>query len=515
MRVTQLTAWTITVAGAIMLAACGHMTRQAAAVNGCAPAPIDTGAPPNWTATAWADSSPGSGLPYAVASRDAAAAFMFADPLRAGHPTNPSNKVLWVVRYPRNGKPLIIDARWGRDPSIHVRSRWPADSSPGEIYPSGIDLPHPGCWKLALTWGPHHASINLQVQPRSARPSAVGPARGRSSPPSAASGVPGPLHGASLAGATGLKLLVSADPPYLLDVDNGKVQPVAGLGVRGPGPVLSVLAVGRDAVVWIDRRPLARGTPNDDIYVVGHGAMTASRIAVGSDVQAAADGRSVWVKSFRDVHQCVLRQLSLAGRQIRGARPVRCSAELLNPGTGAVLVQGHSVIDPASGRVLLHAGSVWAIADHVALTVGQPLHPLTLTDLRTGERRALRWPSRIGGSQSGADEAAVDPSAKLIALSFSDPAYRLTGTQITDVWVLDPTTRRWQQLPGMPADVALKFTSMSWTGDGRLVILAQTPTRGPTSHDVIAVWRPGEKTLAVRSVRIPTRDSGSDAFVAW
>jgi len=24
---------------------------------------------------------------------------MFADPLRAGHPTNPSNKVLWVVRF--------------------------------------------------------------------------------------------------------------------------------------------------------------------------------------------------------------------------------------------------------------------------------------------------------------------------------------------------------------------------------------------------------------------------------
>jgi len=194
---------------------------------------------------------------------------------------------------------------------------------------------------------------------------------------------------------------------------------------------------------------------------------------------------------------------------------VPCSAGLINPGAGALLVKGRSLLDPASGRGLLRGGSVWAIAGHLALKVGEPLHPLTLTNLRTGERRALRWPSRIGGPQSGADQATVDPSAKLIALSFSDPAYKLTGTQVTDVWLLNPTTGRWQQLPDMPADVALKLTSMSWTTDGRLVILARTPTRGPASHDMIAVWRPGEKTLAVRSVHIPARDSGSDSFIAW
>jgi hypothetical protein len=67
----------------------------------------------------------------------------------------------------------------------------------------------------------------------------------------------------------------------------------------------------------------------------------------------------------------------------------------------------------------------------------------------------------------------------------------------------------------MPADVALKFTSMAWTGDGRLVIVAHTPTRGGAAHAVVAVWRPGQNRLAVRSVQIPARDSGSDAFVAW
>ena len=339
-----------------------------------------------------------------------------------------------------------------------------------------------------------------------------------SAPPSTVATVaarPRQLHGVPLSGATGLELLVSADPPYLLDVDSGKVRPVTGLGVRGPGPVVSVLAVGRDAVVWIDRRPLSRGVEQDDIYLLRHGATVATRVAVGSDVQPAADERFVWVKSFRDAHHCTVRELNLAGRQLRGPRPVPCLAALINPGAGALLIEGRSVVDPTSGRVLLRTGSVWAIAGYLALTVGQPLHPLTLTDVRTGERRALGWPSRIGGPQAGADQAAVDPSGKLIALSFSDPAYNGGGTQVTDVWLLDPNVGRWEQLPDMPADVALKFTSMSWTSDGRLVILAQTPTRGPTSHDVIAVWRPGAKTLAIRSVRIPARESGSDSFIAW
>jgi hypothetical protein len=335
------------------------------------------------------------------------------------------------------------------------------------------------------------------------------------SPTVTAAARPRPLHGVPLAGNTGLELLVSADLPYLLDVDSGKVRRVTGLGVRGRGPVLSVLAVGRDAVVWVDRHPLSRGIEKDDIYVVRHRATIATRIAVGSGVEPAADGRSVWVTSFRDAHHCTLRQLNLAGRPLRGSRPVPCAATLIDPGAGALVVKGRSVVEPTSGRVLLRTGSLWAIAGHDALTVGQPLQPLTLTDLRTGERRAPRWPSQIGNHQAGADEAAVDPSGKLIALSFSDPAYHLTGTQVTDVWLLDPSSGRWQQLPDMPAKVALKSTSMSWTSDGRLVILAQTPTRGPASHEVIAVWRPGEKSLAVGPVHAPARDSGSDSFIAW
>jgi hypothetical protein len=30
--------------------------------------------------------------------------------------------------------------------------RFPADFSPGEIYPSEVSVPHPGCWDFTLTW---------------------------------------------------------------------------------------------------------------------------------------------------------------------------------------------------------------------------------------------------------------------------------------------------------------------------------------------------------------------------
>lgn len=71
--------------------------------------------------------------------------------------------MLWIVRFPRNGHPLSITAHFGRDPAEVVRSVWSADSEPGEIYPSGIDLPKPGCWHMALTWGSHRAHLDVEV----------------------------------------------------------------------------------------------------------------------------------------------------------------------------------------------------------------------------------------------------------------------------------------------------------------------------------------------------------------
>jgi hypothetical protein len=59
----------------------------------------------------------------------------------------------------------------------------------------------------------------------------------------------------------------------------------------------------------------------------------------------------------------------------------------------------------------------------------------------------------------------------------------------------------------MPAVVSLKQTSMAWTDDGRLVLLAESGRR-----EVVAVWRPGQARLALKTVRLPERASGSDSF---
>jgi len=38
-----------------------------------------------------------------------------------------------------------------------------ADSGPGEIYPSGVTVPSPGCWHVTLTWhgGDQRAEVDL------------------------------------------------------------------------------------------------------------------------------------------------------------------------------------------------------------------------------------------------------------------------------------------------------------------------------------------------------------------
>jgi len=164
------------------------------------------------------------------------------------------------------------------------------------------------------------------------------------------------------------------------------------------------------------------------------------------------------------------------------------------------------LIDPVTGHTVLRAKQVLAVTGNRVLTSNGSNHPLMLTDLRERTRVLIRWPSALRFTA----EAVVDPSSGRIALAFADPSYDGTGMQVMDIWLLDASTGRIEQLPDMPARVALKFTSMSWANDNRLVMLAQSE-----GHDLVAVWRPGEERIAVRSVKLPVRDGGSDTFVAW
>jgi hypothetical protein len=301
-------------------------------------------------------------------------------------------------------------------------------------------------------------------------------------------------------------VLVSDDPPFVFNPDSGHLTRIRGLPATG-NLVLSVLPVGDDTVVWLDHLRPAEAIPRAAVYLIRHGSTLSTKIASGWQVAPDRSARARWLISYMSTRRCVLSELTLAGRTIRSPRPVPCSAQLIDSGSGAILVNADTATDPATGRVLLHGSSLWAIADDYALSSDGSHGPLTLTDLRTGSSRHLAWPSPIGST----DQAVVDPQTGLIALDFADPAYGGTGTQVTDTWPLNPKTGRFHHLPDMPAAVHLKFTSMAWTHDGRLVILAGT-SGGTTGQTLLAIWKPGQKQLRVRYLLLPTRISGSDSF---
>jgi hypothetical protein len=126
------------------------------ATGGCGPRPLLSGALPSWTASA----SPPAMI-YVLGRHQQIAGFLFGFPLMAGHPEPFSDKILWVVRSDRHGAPLRLTGRPLNAATPVVRSSWPANSSPGNIYPSDIEVPAPGCWRFTLTWHRHTDTVDL------------------------------------------------------------------------------------------------------------------------------------------------------------------------------------------------------------------------------------------------------------------------------------------------------------------------------------------------------------------
>ena len=321
-------------------------------------------------------------------------------------------------------------------------------------------------------------------------------------PSAAGLGEPSPLRGVPLSGPTGLRLLVPARPPYVFDADTGEVRIVRGVDVRGT-PTVWTFAAGADAVVGVDR--FRRGVPAADFYVVRRSSGDAVRIAVGAQA-APAGADSIWLKTYRSRQHCMLRQIGLTGRSTRRPRRIPCSARLVDAGGTALVVHGRTTSDPRTGKTLVRGREIRAIAGSVALASAEAPRPVPLIHLRTRHRWGLRWPSSI----RYLDSPAVHPNGRLVAVGFADPSYRGGGTQVSDVWLLDVTTRTFTHLPDLPAEVSLKSTSMRWTVDGRLVWLGASG-----GQEILAVWKPGDKRIAVRPVQIPRRDAGSDSFVVW
>jgi hypothetical protein len=327
------------------------------------------------------------------------------------------------------------------------------------------------------------------------------------------------LPGVPLQGRSGLRLLVNGDPtPFVLDVDTGAIQPVTGLPTDEDRSI-HVESVGEDAVV-VSRRG-CRGSDCDadpDVYLVRHGRTVASRLGAALDVEASRDGLGVWLLSRQDATHCALGQVGLDGRQRRPTRPMPCEAVLIEELPAGLLVYGASRDggDPYSALVTAD-GAVRRLPDVVdgeaggdlVLSTVEPGRLIALTDLGSGVSHRLPWPSRLDDHVMGL--VGGHPNGRLAHVAFY-PA--LDGAEQTlDVWLLDLTTRRWQQLPDMPLRLAPSKPQLRWTADGRLLLLAGL-AGDPAA--LVAVWRPGEPRVAVREVRLPDPERRSGfRFAIW
>ena len=109
----------------------------------------------------WANDYQGFAGRKFVSSQGNVVAVVFTPPLtvsRADQAT--TNKILWVMRTPRNGDQLRIDATLPGS-SRRFSTTQPPDSGPGNIYPTMVNVPAPGCWHMSLSWNGNTDTVDL------------------------------------------------------------------------------------------------------------------------------------------------------------------------------------------------------------------------------------------------------------------------------------------------------------------------------------------------------------------
>jgi len=85
----------------------------------------------------------------------------FGYPLRAGHPENPANKILWIIGVPVRGA-LYVAVR-PVDATSPILT-WTLDPA-GQTYPSTDDVPTAGCWHFDLGVGERHRWFVAPLRP--------------------------------------------------------------------------------------------------------------------------------------------------------------------------------------------------------------------------------------------------------------------------------------------------------------------------------------------------------------
>lgn len=115
---------------------------------------------------AWADEARVGLARYVISDDQTALGVLWAEPMLAGEPgpDRPSNKILWIVNRPRKGSDLVVTAVPIGSPGNPLELTFEADSGPGEIYPTEIDVPTPGCWRMELQWAGHAAVVTVPYE---------------------------------------------------------------------------------------------------------------------------------------------------------------------------------------------------------------------------------------------------------------------------------------------------------------------------------------------------------------
>lgn len=330
------------------------------------------------------------------------------------------------------------------------------------------------------------------------------------------------LAGAPLQKPTHLRLLVSENggPASIVNVDERRVQAVAGLGLphahRLWGPMMWPLTKLRHGALGVvHRQPCKRCTATETHFLIGADGSVRriSAFTLAPDQRSTTpvlgSASAIWVLTRRRGEPCELRVEP-------GSRPAvtaPCGTLQSDNAAGVIIATGNRMVlvDPRTGAVRARSplnGQLDAISRSLALTGGQTGieeqgqgAALTLLDLRTGARTRLRWPSILTFGY----EVYPEPHSPLVAVEFADPAY--AGVQAGDVWLLNTRTRAFTHVPGFPILEYLKFSGIAWTGDRRLVIVAQGGGR-----TAIGIWRPGSRRLQVGT--LPGL-SGYSAFVPF
>jgi hypothetical protein len=324
-----------------------------------------------------------------------------------------------------------------------------------------------------------------------------------------------PLGGPALTGPTHLRLIASENggTVYVVDVDSGSARAVPGfIWPVSAEPQVELTPAAGGALATVPAWPTCvRCTTVQRRYLISANgsvrALGTARLAPHEYATPAVGSNASWVLTWPRHGGCTL-------ALVPGSRPpVSAPCGDLGGATAAGLIvwtgrgTGYMLVDPLTGRIVRRAtslGSLTPLGGDLALDGSTvPLQrSIALVNLRTGQRTPLRWPSILGFSY----RSYLAPHGPFVAVEFADPAYpgyssggagKGTIGQASDVWLLDTRTGKFTHVPGYPILEALKFSSVAWTADGRLVVVASS-LKG--DHATLGLWHPGQQTMPVRAV---------------